>query len=368
MEKVPRFALSDLARIPLIGWKRSYEFVSLFKQYQRSLRGNTWSCLTSVCPRCTYSLYYYLLFWWGEYCGVLDSRLLTKPDLSLIGELFMRYFIEIDSRIDCPKGASLLRNPSLIKNDPTICGLQKEILKHIWATDLPRECKRDVSRKICEYRRGCLSICREAATQPDLDLAGVLHLKEMTVGSLWELWANLLGMLYCEGVSPQHINTSQQIVRNAGMALQVMDDMLDLPIDYASDVHNIFYHLLKETPVELRAAIAHLSHISWKHLDWAWARQNLPTTCKKAAHLIRRYLGHIAEASLRPDATSEVCRVIGSLSRNALGVEIVAQRTGVTSRVQSGASGSMPPPAGRCSPTWPPPSGTTTPTGKSATP
>jgi hypothetical protein len=73
------------------------------------------------------------------------------------------------------------------------------------------------------------------------------------------------------------------------MAIQIIDDMLDSPIDHRDDVHNIFLHLLGGFPDELEAAANHFKQLPYNHLDWVWANQHLPNTCRKTVEMIARY-------------------------------------------------------------------------------
>lgn len=322
LKEVPCFALSDVLRIPKIGflqghvWKICYRFFRQFPQYKKSLRYETTFCLTTFYPRSVYLLYYYLLFWWADYCDAW-KHLLEVPDRSLIAELFIRYIVEIDAHIDCPEGADLLEEPVLIKNDVAARRFLKELLMHIGKSGTLPEHKREICHRIWSYRNECLAVCRNRSSQSGLgsNLEEVLAKKEATVGGLFRIWASLLCTLYCDGIRSHCADSSREILASVGMAIQVIDDMLDLPVDYASDVDNIVYELLKETPEELAVAEDHLHSTSWEHLDWVWAGRNLPRTWKRAADLLNDYLGHIKKVSQKPEATSELCAMISTVGR-----------------------------------------------------
>ena len=317
LKEVPRFAFSDVALIPKIGWKKSLRLCEDFQQYRQNLRCETWSCLTKIYSRSVYLLYYYLLFWWAKYCNVW-KRLVAMPDRSLIAELFIRYIVKIDSLIDKPGGVHLLQEPSFIEADPDVRDLLQEMLSHIQKSDIILESKVELCGRISSYMGRCLAICWNAANQSNFGLSDVLQEKEETVGGLFRVWAALLCILY--DVPDPPAKSSQEIMHYAGMAMQVFDDMLDLSEDYKANVHNIFYELLRENPDEWIRAVKHIYPLSWKHLDGIWAQQNLPETYKRAINQVNDYLTKIDEASRKPKATDELCRVIRNMSRHVVGV------------------------------------------------
>lgn len=320
LKEVPCFVLSDVAIILRIGWKKSFRFFRDFRQYRQNLRCETWSCLTKIYPRSIYLLYYYLLFWWAKYCEVWE-QLVTMPDRSLIAELFIRYIVEIDSLIDRPGGVYLLQEPSSIEADADVQDLLREMLSHIQKSDIALESKAELCERISSYMGRCLAVCQNVSNQSDFGLSDVLQEKEETVGGLFRVWAALLCIL-C-GVSDKYAKSSQDIMHYVGMAMQVMDDMLDLPVDYDASVRNIFYELLRKNPDEQRRAVKHIYPLSWKHLDGIWAQQNLPETYEGAIRLMKKYLTEMTKASkskAKAKATYELYRVIANMPHHVVGV------------------------------------------------
>jgi len=317
--EVPLVTLADVALASKLDWKRSLRFIRQFHQYRQNLKRTSWSCLTSFYPRANYMTYYYLLFWWADYCNV-HTELLAKPDRSLIAELFFRYIVEIDRLIDTPEGSTLLKMPSLIKANPTVDNLLKEIFNHVEDLNLPTSAKRKLFQEMWKYRHECLIVCRRAANRSSVDLEAVLRVKQKTSGGLFRVWVSLLSSLYCDGLPQKLVENSQKILSEASMAMQVFEDMLDFPEDYAAETLNIFHEILKRNPSELVAAKAHLKQIWWQHLDFTWAQQHLPVSYQAAIDLSNHYLQNASYASLNPGMTADLCKLIGNLPNHPVGV------------------------------------------------
>jgi hypothetical protein len=135
---------------------------------------------------------------------------------------------------------------------------------------------------------------------------------------MFSVWAAILNHVYCVK-SSNLAQSCEEILANIAMAIQVLDDMLDLPVDYQEKIDNLFYEFLKETPDELERAIQHIGFTSWKHLDWRWAKMNLPLTCAFAIKCIDEYLERAIRISPKLEMTNQLCEMVKGWSKNALG-------------------------------------------------
>ena len=146
----------------------------------------------------------------------------------------------------------------------------------------------------------------------------VIRDKEKTVGELYGIWAEILSILY--DVPADLTDSARSIMKNAGMAIQVLDDMTDMPFDWKSDVDNIFYAYLKLVPEEMERAQEHLSEIMWDHLDSAWAKRNLPQTFERAVALTDFYIEKIDSESRNQGASLELQADLRKMWAHTLGI------------------------------------------------
>jgi hypothetical protein len=316
--EVPLVTITDVANITKIGLKKALQFARQFQQYRINLSHNSWSCLTSFYPRANYITYYYVLFWWADYCGV-KNELIEDPDRSLIAELFFKYIVEIDRIIDKPEGDKFLKKPSLIKSALTVDRLLKKMCNHIEVSPhLISPVKRSLYHEIWKYRQECLEICQHVANQTDICLDCTLFFKEVTTGGLFRVWAYILANLYCDDPSHEMVISSQNILIEACMAMQIVEDLLDFPEDYNAGTLNIFHEILKVNPDELSEAEAYLDGSKWQHLDFIWAEQHLPVSFQTIFELSHRYLQKAMKVSSNPYLIGELCKFIGSIPTHPL--------------------------------------------------
>jgi hypothetical protein len=326
LRRIALIAPFDISYFRIVGWNNSRQFVRELWQYRRNMKSRTWSSLTKWYPRAIYLWYYYQLFWWAKYCSC-SQELLLWPDRSLIPELFLRYIIEIDNLIDHPGGRRLLARPAMLFNTPSVKGILDELLAHIQNTSLNNQQKRLIYHQVWVFRKNCLAVCSLASDPSSANSKSVQAAKEFTVMNLFGTWVTLLDQLY--RAAPGEISheelagSSRAILEQVNMAAQMLDDMLDFPLDYREEVSNLFHELLKETPSELDAASRYVVDVRWKFLDWIWARENLPCTCRRAAQEVNRYLQKALAASVnqapKVNLTAELCRMIQIWSGYALG-------------------------------------------------
>jgi hypothetical protein len=223
----------------------------------------------------------------------------------LIPELFIRYIVKIDSIIDRKGGKEyLLSDTPFIKKKCS--DILKELLAHIWESEDAFHRK-----KLCDqiwiFRKNCLIVSRKDQNLPELSFDDLLDNKDKTAGDLLRVWVDLLCDIY--HVS-SHVENSRKIFGLVAMAIQVIDDMLDSPVDYREGVSNIFLHILEETVHEFHVAKAHFEQNTYDYLDWTWANKYLPNTCKKAINRITCYVKDISILSENLIMTTELCAII----------------------------------------------------------
>jgi hypothetical protein len=310
--EVPLIAATDLAVFLKFGWRRSLRFMHRFRAYRENLGRASWSCLTSIYPRANYLTYYYFLFWWAEYCGA-EADLFKKPERSLIAELYFRYIVEIDRLIDMPSGMDFIKSPHRFKTNPAVEKWLNLAFREIADANLSALAKRSLFHQMWAYRRNCVQAFRELLARPNMDLERVLDLKERTAGGLFRTWAGLLATVYGENLPRDLVRGAQEVLAEVSMAMQLFEDMLDFPEDYATGTLNIFHELLKEDKNELHAAESYLAQSKWNHLDFIWAQRYLPRSYAAIFRLSDAYLQRATRIQTKPELITDLCSLVGDL-------------------------------------------------------
>lgn len=287
----PWLKISDVVFLPKIGIGKSCKFLKNFYFYRKNLPHFLNQGIANFYHRSAVLLYYFFLFSWAEICGELPA-LLVSPRRSLIAEAFMRYVVEVDCEID-EQGKDVLQVgvENLEKTHPLVFTLRNQLLEIIENAPLSSDEKCRILDELTEFELSCQSICMQSTNQLDEPLEQILKSKERTAGALFGQWAKFLGIAY--RVPEELINYSRHTFENVGMALQMLDDTLDAPLDYEYQTNNVFLCLAKKHKsewLELMKYFDYLKRTRWKHLDTVWAAQHTPQTLKATRELARVYL------------------------------------------------------------------------------
>ena len=318
LERVPWVTPGDLVFLPKLGLDVTRKFLRNFYIYRSNIKENLKFSIAQFYPRSGYLIYYFFLFTWAEYYGVLP-KLLEDPDLALIPESFMRYVIEIDREIDTKRAVALLESdPTVISSHPWLSRFREQLWRTIERSSLSVDVRSLLLREISSFENTCRQVCYQNMIHPMHTLDGILTAKENTVGALFAAWNKLLNLVY--EISPENDPNSGQIFWNTGMALQMLDDTVDVPIDLENQTDNVFLCLVKENKaewIELEKYLQYLKTTPWKHLDTAWANQHAPHTLNRIREVGRNYLFRIKND--RP-ATNELLWVMERLWFHAVGI------------------------------------------------
>jgi hypothetical protein len=320
LNEIPFISPTDAGMFALVGWDRSLGFLKRFKAYRNHLTDVNWCCLTSFYPRTFYILYYYLLFWWADYCNVLPE-VINQPKRSLVAELFFRYIAEVDRIIDDPRnGVGMLMNPTLIKQHPEADRWLATFFSQLNQTVEQACIRREICADFWAYRNECLTACQNAQVHSQEGLQQILLCKQITSGGLFRTWSSMLGKLYCPMSSQELVDSAGTILSWACVAVQVHEDMMDLPIDMRGGIFNIFHEILKTHPEELKICRAYVERVPWQHLDDLWARQNLPHSYAEARELLTHYLDLALQGSLIRHKALELCQTFGDVNSHPMGL------------------------------------------------
>lgn len=320
LQRVPSLSITDLGLLPLLGCQKSLDFLGSFHRYRHNMRGAQSFGLTSIYPRSYYLLYFFLLFWWADYCNALEM-LVESPDHSRIAELFFRYVIEADRLIDeSPDARYRLRIPSRMKQSAALSGILRDFFVALSELVPSHTTRRQVCHHFWTFRQECLKVCQDVLLRSDIGLDQVLYLKQRTTGGLFRTWSALLGDLYLGSTMDTLAENSGCVLYKASMAMQVWEDLLDLPADYALGTPNIVHGMLRTLPDELKALESYRRHYKWQHMDGIWARENLPRAFEGAMKLVNDYVAESMKVSLRPNNTARLCHLISREQNHPMGI------------------------------------------------
>ena len=210
-------------------------------------------------------------------------------------------------------------DPLRLKRNPEASGYLSAFLRRLPGTNN----QPGVGRRICErfwkYRRDCLTICQDTL-RPGSGLEEILLCKEVTVGGLFYTWSAILGGLYCPESSQPLVENAGIVLSKACMAMQVYEDLLDLPEDYRGGVSNIFHEILKLHPEELGSCKEYVDTVPWNHMDGIWARRNLPDSFRMAQGIVDRYHKRAFDVSQVQEKAMGLCQMIGKVNSHPIGI------------------------------------------------
>jgi hypothetical protein len=278
--------------------------IKRLETFQRRIQSERWPSLAELYPRNGMLVYAHLLFFWGRYCNILPD-LLARPDRCLLAEIFLRYVCEIDAYVDSFDSQSVWRDDvNWIKQLSNVQAIISEFCSHLHQLDAPKPVKRSIVRAVANYRRRAVRAMRKWAESPSLDLTLTIEGKEATAGDLWRTWSCILNQVYA--VSPDLANDACEIFFNFGMAVQVIDDLGDVPVDHKVNSRNLLLSLTHESTSEWQYLQDFLQVQSDLFLDWPWVRQHLPSSHQRTVDLYASYAARLLDARRRPQLATEL--------------------------------------------------------------
>lgn len=311
--KMPLFSPLDVPLIigmtPRVWWHTVYSL----HRMRRNLTEQAWPGLHIIYPRMLMAIYVYLEFVVARYCGFFKV-LIKQPDRAIIAEVFLRYVCTIDLMIDASGDMQQwAAGYSVLRRIPGVKTLASELCSRIAQLETTPTVRIKMLRLIVSYRRNASRALMQWIHSPSLDIDKVIRHKECTTGMLWATWCQLLTTAY--NVPDTMSIHSSTCLFSAGMILQVIDDLGDVPIDQAGGAENLFLALAEQDQTEKRVLKRHLDQSSNLFLDWGWARMSLPSTLAKANALIERYAQNLHSDIGNPPIAHELETMLNRMQR-----------------------------------------------------
>lgn len=311
---MPLFATIDILILFFLPPKLWFELIKNLRTFQKNIKIEDWSSISEIYPRLVVWMYFFFLFSWGKYTNTLDL-ILKYPDKTIIAELFIRYIFAIDTYIDSHDSREeLKKGVASIKNKPEVKILANELIESIHKLDISEKSKHCLLRLIAKFRSEGLFVFHKRAFYEEEDLNTVIMDKEKTAGSLWDSWSRILSELY---QVPTEINEAVAAVFfNAGMILQVFDDIGDAIEDYKVRTHNIFLAVTREFPTEWRLFQEYVAEDKVAIIEFSWIEKHLPQTFLAYKIIDAGYFSALRNLSNHSSATHDLTILFAGLRRN----------------------------------------------------
>lgn len=295
------FSLADLPLMLALSPRIYTETARTLAAFRRNLTDRRWAGLQGVYSRDYMWGYAYLLFFWARYCGALP-QVIEYPDRMLPAEMFLRYVCEIDNFIDDADTRAFWHgSPERLKLVPRAKVVLDELLQRlIRSSATPQSC-RAVAALIADFRQRSFSVIVHPDAAHDGPQPAIIRHKEATVGRLMRTWSLILARSYQveEGLAQR----ASDVIFDAGMALQVIDDLSDAVVDYREGVANLFLGVVRERPDDWRLLCAQLGQSDDAYLSWLWVRQNIPRSYAAAIALRESYLDRLLGQGQAPGSS-----------------------------------------------------------------
>jgi hypothetical protein len=296
--EMPLLSLVDLPLLLALSPRIYLATAGYLAAYRRNLTDRRWSGLQGVYSRDYLWGYAYLLFFWARHCGVL-ADVLRQPERSVPAELFLRYVCEVDAFIDRADTRELWPGaPERLKALPQARAILHEFLQRLCQPGIEPESRRAVVQLVADFRRASYRAVLPDASPPPEGMLPILRHKEQTVGNLMRTWSLILALQY---QTPEPVaQQAGEVIFQAGMALQMIDDLSDAVVDYREGVVNLFLGVVQERPDDWAKLRDHLAACADPYLSWAWVRENIPVSYAAALALREQSLIRLAAAGPAP--------------------------------------------------------------------
>jgi len=306
------FSITDL---PLIIVHRAIWLKVLLqlRTYQLHLTFDTWASISSIYPRNVMLVYAFYLFEWGNYCNRLEE-IMTKPDLSILAEIFIRYNCQIDLFVDNFDSKSIWQGEiRCIKYAPGVEEVLVGFLRHLGAIKIPPTAKRNIIKLFANYRRGALNAMKHWASSTQETISETLKDKSATAGDLFATWSDILASLY--DVPEATKTKAHDAFFNFCMMVQIIDDLGDTPVDHVHNTQNIFVEIVKQTPQEWKNLEDHLRNHKKPFISWPWVRANIPQSYQKMFSLYDDYANKLLQDDFNSTAARKLFDTVDTFRR-----------------------------------------------------
>jgi len=197
--------------------------------------------------------YHTIIYLWMQFTGVDRQTLLRRRGFELYA-LLSEYSLTIDAFIDTTEGRRAVQDrPRLLKDRPEFRRYVEYMGRWLRCIPMRRETRRALAATVQRYRYRALQAVQTAVRlDPLAPLELIMPVKLDTSGAAFATCVELLNLGY--EIPASEADDLTAMFRAWGMALQVTDDLADLPLDYAL-VHNLAASCLAQHADEHRRVI-----------------------------------------------------------------------------------------------------------------
>jgi hypothetical protein len=301
---MPLLGVTDIPYAVAISPRVWFDNVTRLRQLQKNFTVHSWPSLSALYPRSVMWTYVYALFFWARYCDALPV-LLANPDKTLPAEIFLRYICEIDAHIDSFDSRVVLKtDPQRLRRSSSVREVAHALCLHLNRPDVPDSVRQSFLRLILGFRHDATDAMRCWDESSLYDLARVIAYKERTAGSLLRTWGRGLSYLY--EIPEEIAEDAAEVFFNLSMAIQVLDDLGDIPIDYPIHTQNLCLAVIRQSPHDWEVLQSFLATQCDQFIHWPWVHKNIPQSDRDIMNLYQSYAQRILDDKRHPELTREL--------------------------------------------------------------
>ncbi len=159
--------------------------------------------------------------------------------------------------------------------------------------DVPEECRATLDSETRQFVTAAISACLTNIRSQPADgtpgLESLLDYRRRTSGAMYGTFAQVLNLSHA--LDGERSRRVAELLTCWGVAVQVLDDLVDLTWDYQQDPNNVMWTLLAADPAE-HSKIAALAEGRRVFIPPV-LREKAPRTEKRLSDLMETYLGDI---------------------------------------------------------------------------
>ncbi len=205
----------------------------------------------------------------------------------LATEAFGEYVSRVDDLFD-QLNSPPAENRLFYKSDPEARKHITHFVKAVKGAPLTTEQRREIFKIAGNFRRYSFMKMGEYQKKPPT-LENVIQEKEDTTGAYARMVVAVLNV--ASRVPKAEREKVEKAFFDAGMAIQVSDDLLDMHADRRAGVNNVVFSVLKEQPIELARAMRQ------KRLTPLWLRIHCPRTYSQIQSIMNTYLDRLPKGT-----------------------------------------------------------------------
>jgi hypothetical protein len=224
----------------------------------------------------------------------------TDPRAFLTAEAFSEYVGRIDDLVD-ELNSPDPSNQKHYKSDSIAKRHSANFVRSAKQLALSREQKREIIKIAADFRRKSFNQLSKFRTMPQT-LENIIHEKEVMTGGYARMIAAMLNV--ASPIRASERTKMEKAFFDAGLPLQIYDDLVDVHVDRVQGTANIVTAVLEKHPAELTRAIGR------KKLTPLWMRVHCPRSYAQIMDIMHTYLDRLPTRTVQERAFQALPKLI----------------------------------------------------------